>query len=69
MREALAEMPEYSRRIPAGIVRATIDTNTGLLAQPGQANTMDEYFIAENTPTRSSAEVVAESQELLLDVF
>lgn len=69
MREALAEMPEYSRRIPAGIVRATIDTNTGLLAQPGQANTMDEYFRAENTPTRSSAEVGAESQELLLDVF
>lgn len=69
MREALAEIPEYSRRIPAGIVRATIDTNTGLLAQPGQANTMDEYFRAENTPTRSSAEVGAESQELLLDVF
>ena len=69
MREALAEMPEYSRRIPAGIVRATIDTNTGLLAQPGQANTMDEYFRAENTPTRSSAEVGAGSQELLLDVF
>jgi len=69
MREALAEMPEYSRRIPAGIVRATIDTNTGLLAQPGQTNTMDEYFRAENTPIRSSAEVGAESQELLLDVF
>lgn len=69
MREALKGRREVSRRIPPGIVKATIDSETGLLARSGQKNTLEEYFRAELAPKRYSDEAQTESQELLLDVF
>ena len=69
MREALKDQPEIDRQIPSGIVRATIDSETGLLARAGQKNTLEEYFRAELAPKRYADEAQTESQDLLLDVF
>jgi penicillin-binding protein 1A len=69
MREALKGQPETDRQIPPGIVRATIDSETGLLARSGKKNTLEEYFRAELAPKRYADEAQTESQDLLLDVF
>ncbi|EGG30089.1 Multimodular transpeptidase-transglycosylase [Aequoribacter fuscus] len=69
MREALKGQPEIDRQIPPGIVRATIDSETGLLARSGQKNTLEEYFRAELAPKRYADEAQTGSQDLLLDVF
>jgi len=69
MREALEGRPEITRRIPPGIVKATIDSETGLLARAGQKNTLEEYFRSELAPKRYADEAQTESQDLLLDVF
>ncbi|MEY3006005.1 MAG: hypothetical protein RI942_347 [Pseudomonadota bacterium] len=69
MREALTGIPDQRRRIPAGIVKAAIDTKTGLLARPGQKNTLDEFFRREYAPKQYADEAEAEKTDLLLDVF
>jgi penicillin-binding protein 1A len=51
MQSALADSPVQDRPIPEGIVNVRIDPKTGLLAQPGQADAIFEYFRVENVPT------------------
>lgn len=54
MREALRDSPQTPRPVPPGIVSVRIDPDTGLLARPGQANAIFEYFLKENVPGRAS---------------
>jgi penicillin-binding protein 1A len=51
MQIALADSPVRDRPIPEGIVNVRIDPKTGLLARPGQADAIFEYFRVENVPT------------------
>jgi penicillin-binding protein 1A len=51
MQAALADSPVQDRSIPEGIVNVRIDPKTGLLARPGQADAIFEYFRVENVPT------------------
>jgi penicillin-binding protein 1A len=51
MRAALADSPDRERPIPEGIINVRIDPETGLLARPGQADAIFEYFRVENVPT------------------
>ena len=50
MREALRDSPERQRPVPPGLVSVRIDPDTGLLAAPGQANAIFEYFPEEDIP-------------------
>jgi len=52
MRQALKDIPEFPLTPPEGIVEANIDAATGLLANPGDENTIHEYFRSELVPTR-----------------
>ena len=47
----LADSTVRDRPIPEGIVNVRIDPKTGLLARPGQADAIFEYFRVENVPT------------------
>lgn len=50
MREALRDMPESVMPRPDGLVDRLINRATGAFAQPGDPNTMFEYFLAEQVP-------------------
>tara|TARA_R110001599_G_scaffold353459_1_gene592431 strand:+ start:132174 stop:134618 length:2445 start_codon:yes stop_codon:yes gene_type:complete len=50
MRQALRDSPEQQRPVPPGLVSVRIDPDTGLLANPGQANAIFEYFPEEDIP-------------------
>ncbi|WP_279243774.1 penicillin-binding protein 1A [Candidatus Litorirhabdus singularis] len=54
MRVALRDSRDLPREIPPGIVNVRIDPETGLLAKPGQAKAMFEFFRVEQVPTRSA---------------
>jgi len=73
MRAALRDIPERTRRLPPGIVRVKIDPDTGLLAAPGQPGAIEEYFLQENVPGRTSGSGAGGSgaarDELLKEIF
>jgi penicillin-binding protein 1A len=50
MQVALAGKPDLKWDQPAGIVTVRIDPHTGLLAYPGQRDSMFEKFMEENAP-------------------
>lgn len=50
MRAALKNRPERHLRQPESIVSVRIDPDTGMLAQPGQANAIFEYFRSDTVP-------------------
>lgn len=50
MKTALQGVPERPFNQPEGVVSVRIDAETGLLAAPGQSNTLFEYFREENVP-------------------
>ena len=50
MRQALRDSPERQRPVPPGLVSVRIDPDTGLLANPDQANAIFEYFPEEDIP-------------------
>ncbi len=50
MKTALQGVPEQPFNQPEGVVSVRIDAETGLLAAPGQSNTLFEYFREENVP-------------------
>ena len=52
MRTALKGMPETDLPEPTGIVTVRIDPKTGLLAYPGQKNSLFEYFRKQYVPTQ-----------------
>lgn len=51
MREVHRKMPVADFPVPAGVVRATIDPRTGLLARPDQEDAIEEVFVAGSEPT------------------
>jgi penicillin-binding protein 1A len=51
MREAHRKRPVADFPVPAGVVRATIDPATGLLARPEQEDAIEEVFVAGTEPT------------------
>ena len=50
MKVALKDVPQRPFEQPEGVVSVRIDAETGLLATPGQSNTLFEYFREENVP-------------------
>ena len=74
MREALRDSPVRQRPLPPGTVSVRIDPDTGLLARPGQANAIFEYFLKENVPSGTGGEAgpgegSGGTDELLRDIF
>jgi penicillin-binding protein 1A len=66
MTSALAGVPEQQLPQPAGIVTARINTTSGKLARPGDANAIFEYFIEGTVPeqdTGSPSESIHDSAE------
>jgi len=55
MREALRGVPDVPRPMPAGVVSARINATSGLLVAAGDAEGLDEYFLAGKLPTASGA--------------
>lgn len=51
MRVALENVPAESKQVPANIVRARIDLETGLLTHKSDESTMFEYFLRGTEPT------------------
>jgi penicillin-binding protein 1A len=68
MREALADSPQRSRPIPAGISYVRIDPETGLLAPAGDSGIF-EYFRDENLPPAGDGEGLKGTDELLQEIF
>ena len=54
MREGLRGVPDVPRPVPAGLVSARINAQTGLLAQPGDTVTVSEYYFADKLPAAST---------------
>ena len=75
MREALRDSPDVERPIPVGVVNVKIDPDTGLLARPGQANAILEYFRVAKVPQQGGDEEsididnIHAPEDLLQDIF
>ncbi len=74
MREALRDSPVRQRPLPPGTVSVRIDPDSGLLARPGQANAIVEYFLKENVPSGTGGEAgpgegSGGTDDLLRDIF
>jgi penicillin-binding protein 1A len=55
MKSALASKPDLKWEQPPGIVNVRIDPQSGLLAYPGQGNSIFEKFMEENAPTEQAS--------------
>lgn len=55
MREALIGLPDVPRPIPAGLVTARINAQTGLITQPDDPAALSEYFLATRPPAGAAA--------------
>ena len=64
MAVALADEPEYRRPVPAGIVSARVDRETGKLLKPGQPNGIQEYFKVGQLPEEQAGNDTAEYDDL-----
>lgn len=62
MQDALKDVPESMLLEPAGISRAQVDPATGLLANPGQEQTINEVFRTEDLPTEVAPSATQEQQ-------
>lgn len=72
MREALQDSPQQERPVPPGIVSVRIDPETGLLAAPGQAKAIFEYFRQEHVPEQDNESAGSNSEaadNLVRDIF
>lgn len=54
MREGLRGVPDLPRPVPPGLVTARVDAHSGLLARPGDTDTVNEYFFADKLPGASN---------------
>jgi penicillin-binding protein 1A len=59
MREAHRKRPVADFPVPAGVVRATIDPKTGLLARPDQEDALEEVFVVGTEPTEVAPDPAA----------
>ena len=72
MREALRDLPERPRRLPAGISSVRIDPDSGLLAPAEQTNAIFEYFREEYIPqaTETTANGTPQgTDDLIQEIF
>lgn len=74
MREALRDSPDTQRPLPPGVIHVKIDPDTGLLARPGQSNTVMEYFCENQVPDKPSGDDGPGSgskgtEDLVRDIF
>ncbi|MBA6413943.1 penicillin-binding protein 1A [Parahaliea sp. F7430] len=73
MEQALKDSPDLPRPLPPGIVRVRIDPDSGLLAQPGQAGAIFEYFREEKVPafggSGQSGTGIRDTDDLIRDIF
>lgn len=58
-REPFKSIPPHSFRIPAGLVKATVCSTTGLLAGQNCSERTQEIFLAEHTPSYADDSMVA----------
>jgi penicillin-binding protein 1A len=64
MAVALEGEPEYVRPVPAGIVSARVDRQTGKLLKPGQPNGIQEYFKVGELPDEKPKDDDADYDDL-----
>ena len=71
MEEALKDVPEKDRSIPAGIKRIYIDSNTGQPTIPNDTTGAFEYFLSENAPSLTNKAMGSNSDSVIkaVDVF
>ncbi len=71
MEEALKDVPEKDRSIPAGIKRIYIDSRTGQPTIPNDTTGAFEYFLSENAPSLTNKAMGSNSDSVIkaVDVF
>ena len=71
MEDALKDIPEKKRPIPAGIKRIYIDSKTGQPTIPNSPRGAFEYFLSENAPTLANKPKSSGSESVIkaVDVF
>ena len=71
MEDALKDIPEKMRPIPAGIKRIYIDSKTGQPTIPNSPRGAFEYFLSENAPTLANKSKSSGSESVIkaVDVF
>ena len=71
MEDALKDIPEKMRPIPAGIKRIYIDSKTGQPTVPNSPGGAFEYFLSENAPTLANKSKSSGSESVIkaVDVF
>jgi membrane carboxypeptidase/penicillin-binding protein len=55
MRAALSGVPDVPRPVPAGLMSARVNAQTGLLAPPGDPAAISEYFLSGRLPPAGAA--------------
>ena len=70
MRAALEERPRRDFAMPSGVVTATIDPASGLLAYEGQDDAIEEVFLEGTAPTETATPPdVLDSNSFLMNQF
>ncbi len=69
MRVALEDTEELSFNRPEEVVQLRIDPDTGLLAYPGQSNSIVEFFTPESTPSQRATAPGQGSNDVLESLF
>ena len=71
MEDALKDIPEKIRPIPAGIKRIYIDSKTGQTTVPNSPGGAFEYFLSENAPNLANKSKGSGSESVIkaVDVF
>ena len=70
MRIALEDQPEHAFEQPVDMVTVRIDTETGLLARPGDQNAIYESFHKDNVPAmRGGSSSSRDEDDSLIDLF
>ncbi len=64
MAVALKDQPEYKRPIPAGLITARVNPETGKLLKPGDASGLLEYFKVGQLPEEDKAEEDSDYDDL-----
>jgi penicillin-binding protein 1A len=55
MKEALRGVPDLPRPQPAGLTQARVNVHSGLLAAPGDSDTIAEWFLSDHLPAAANA--------------
>lgn len=69
MASALDGVPQIIDPMPAGVVSAKIDPDTGMLAEPGAYGSRTEYFLSGKLPKQTESDQPADPEEIPEDPF